>query len=88
MVGDGFIKVVAQEPTIGQVNLYFAHEPALGCYAIEITHEHGLEDNYRIDGGLTSVAVVGSGKRINEREVYGGGYLTKKVILWDKLIER
>jgi hypothetical protein len=88
VVGDEFIKVVAQEPTIGQVNLYFTHEPAFGCYAIEIANEHGLEDNYRIDGGLTGVAVVGLGKRINEREVYGGGYLTKKVILWDKLIER
>jgi hypothetical protein len=26
--------------------------------------------------------------RINEREVYSGGYLTKKVIFGDKLIER
>ena len=34
------------------------------------------------------MAVVGLGKRIDEREIYGGGYLTKKVILGDKLIER
>ena len=88
VIGDEFIKVVAQEPTIGQVNLYFTHEPAFGCYAIEIANEHGLEDNYRIDGGLTGVAIVGLGKRINKREVYGSGYLTKKVILRDKLIER
>jgi hypothetical protein len=88
VVGKGFIKVVAQEPTIGQVNLYFAHEPAFGCYAIEIANEHSLENNYRIDGGLTGVTVVEPGKRIDEREVYGVGYLTKKVILGDKLIER
>jgi len=81
VVGYEFIEIVAQEPTIGQVNLYFTHEPAFGCYAIEITNEHGLEDNYRIDGGLAGVAVVGLSNRINEREVYGGGYLTKKVIL-------
>jgi len=55
VVGDEFIKVVAQEPTIGEVNVYFTHEPAFGCYAIEIANEHGLEDNYRIDGGLTGV---------------------------------
>jgi hypothetical protein len=34
------------------------------------------------------MAVVGLGKRIDEREIYSGGYLTKKVILRDKLIER
>ena len=88
VVGDDFIKVVAQEPTIGHVNLYFAHESAFGCYAVEIANEHGLEDDHRINGGLTSVAVVGLGKRIDEREIYGGGYLTKKMILGDKLIER
>ena len=66
MVWDEFIKVVAQEPTIGQVDLYFAHEPTFGCYAIEITDEHALEDDYRVNGGLTSVAVVGPGERIDE----------------------
>ena len=62
VVGDDLIKIVAQEPTIGQVNLYFTHEPAFGCYAIEIANEHGLEDDYRINGGLTGMAVVGLGK--------------------------
>jgi len=87
VVGDEFIKVVAQEPTIGQVNLYFTHEPAFGRYAIEIADEHGLEDDYRINGGLPGVTVVRFSKRINEREVNGGGYLTKKVIFRDKLIK-
>src|SRR4030042_6183510 len=88
VVGDNFCKVVAQEPTIGQVNLYFTHEPAFGCYAIDIANEHGLEDDYRINGGLTGMAVVGLGKRIDEREIYSGSYLTKKVILREKSIER
>ena len=88
VVGDEFIKVVAQEPTISQVNLYFTHEPAFGCYAIEIADEHDLKDNHRIDRGLTGVTVVGLGKGINEREIYGGGYLAKKMILGDKLVKR
>jgi hypothetical protein len=88
VVGDKFIEVISQEPTIGQVNLYFTHDTAFGCYAIEITNQHGLEDNYWIDRGLAGVGVVGPGKRVNEREVYDGGYLTEKVILGDKLIER
>ena len=87
MVGYKFIEVIAQEPAIGQVNLYFTYEPPFGCYPIEIPNEHSLEDDYRINRGLPSVAVVRLSKRINEREVYGGGYLTKKVVFWDKLVE-
>jgi len=34
------------------------------------------------------MAVVGLGKRIDEREIYGSGNLTKKVILGDESIER
>jgi hypothetical protein len=38
-------------------------------------------DNHGADRGLPGVGVVGSLKRINEREVYGAGYLPEKVIL-------
>jgi hypothetical protein len=34
------------------------------------------------------MAVMGFGERINEREVYGVGNLTKLVILRDKLVKR
>ena len=33
------------------------------------------------------MAVVGPGKRIKQRKVNGGGYLAKKVIPGDKLVE-
>ena len=58
VVGYEFIEVIAQEPAIGQVNLYFIHEPPFGCDAIEIPNEHCLEDDHRIDGGLAGVTVV------------------------------
>jgi len=56
--------------------------------SVKVADEEGLKEDNRVHGWLAGIAVVGSGKGINEGEIDGFRDLTQKMILRNKAVER
>ena len=50
VIGDGIIKVIADEPAIGQIHIEFFDQTSLAANAIDIANKEHLEKNNRGNG--------------------------------------
>ncbi len=58
VVGERLVEVVAQVPTMSEVELRRLHQPALGGDPLEEGDQLELEEDHRVDGGPSEFAVA------------------------------
>ncbi len=75
------IEVVAQEPVVAQVQAHLLGQAPFGRDAVEVAQQQHLEDDDRIDGWLTGVAVVGAAEGPDEGEVDGASDAPQQMVL-------
>jgi hypothetical protein len=69
MIRNGFIQVKTEEPSVGHIDPDLSHQPSFRGYTIKVADEKGLKEDNRVHGWLAGVAVIGSGKGVNEVEI-------------------
>jgi len=80
MVGRRHIEVVTEKQAIPQMHAHLLGQAPFRSDAVEIANEHDLENDDRVDGWLTRVAVVGTTEGSDKGEVDGGSDATQQVI--------
>lgn len=82
VIGDGIIKVIADEPAIGQIHIEFFDQTSLAANAIDIANKEHLEKNNRVNGRTAIVMTIqGVCELFDEIEINVSINESKKVIL-------
>src|SRR5690349_12018333 len=88
MIREGFIQVVANEPTHAEPVSRKLHQVPFGAKDFKEHHEVQLEEDHRINGGATSLRIGPFDQVAHKRQIHDAVQVTVEMMSWNELIER